>query len=546
MKATTVPTDSVRRHVRFAPLLAGLTIVTGADPAPLAAPQPPTTLVVFVTVDQMRADYLPRFAAQLTSGLGRLIRGGAWFTDGDLDYANTETAVGHATVLSGRFPRHTGIVSNERGVPDSAFPLLEARGPGASPLRFRGTTLIDWMRVRDPGARALSVSRKDRAAILPLGRARGAVFWYAEPDGPFTTSTYYMDTLPTWVRTFNARRLPQRAAGRAWTLLLPDSAYPEPDSVPIEGGGRDFVFPHLLTADSARAAGDVIQYPWMDQITLDFALAGVEALGLGHGPGTDLLAISLSSTDAVGHRYGPDSREIHDQILRLDRALGAFIDSLYRLRDSARIVIALTGDHGVGPFPELYAARTGRPAGHVSLRGPITEARRALTAQGAPTRAFRIESNALWVDRAPLRAAGVAVDSLIAAFVDLARRVPGVARVDRVAALAGADTLHDTIARRWVHALPPDLPIEAVVTLEPYWVWGRAADVQHGGPHDYDTHVPVVFYGPSFRPGRYPDPVRVVDMAPTIAAAIGVTPSGALDGHVLRAALRAAPALDRR
>ncbi len=544
MNAATVATGAIRRQLRFAPLLAGA-LVAGAAPVPLPSPPTPTTLVVFVTVDQMRADYLPRFAPQLTGGLGRLIRGGAWFTDGDLDYANTETAVGHATVLSGRFPRHTGIVSNERGVPDSAAPLLGAQGPGASPWRFRGTTLIDWIRAHHPAARALSVSRKDRAAILPLGRARAAVFWYAEPDGPFTTSTYYMDTLPAWVRAFNARRLPQRSAGRAWTLLRPDSAYPEPDSVPIEGGGRNFVFPHVLAADSARAARDVIQYPWMDQITLDFALAGVEAMGLGHGPATDLLAISLSSTDAVGHRYGPDSREIHDQILRLDRALGAFIDSLYRLRDSARIVIALTGDHGVGPFPELYAARTGGSTGHASLRQPITTIRDGLAARGVPAGAFRIESNTLWVDRASLRAAGVDVDSLVAAFADLARRVPGVARVDRLADLSRADTVHDAIARRWYHALPPDLPIEAVVTLQPHWVWGRAADAQHGGPHDYDTHVPVVFYGPPFRPGRYPDPVRVVDMAPTIAAAIGVTPSGALDGDVLRAALPAAPSRDR-
>jgi hypothetical protein len=527
-------------------LLITATVCVAFHPAPSVPPPSRTTLVVFVTVDQMRADYLPRFTAQLTGGLGRLIRGGAWFTDGDLDYANTETAVGHATLLSGRFPRHTGIVSNERGVPDSATPLVGARGPGASPLRFQGESLIDWIRAAEPVARALSVSRKDRAAILPLGRARAAAFWYAEPDGPFTTSQYYMDTLPAWVRAFNARRLPQRFAGRAWRLLLPDSAYPEPDSVPIEGGGRDFVFPHVLAADSARAARDVIQYPWMDQITLDFALAGVQALGLGRGPATDLLSVSLSSTDAIGHRYGPDSREIHDQILRLDRALGAFIDSLYRLQDSARIVIALTGDHGVAPFPELYAARTGRPADHVSLRGPITTIRAGLAARGVPAAAFRIESGALWVDRSLLRAAGVDVDSLVSEFAELARRVPGVARVDRVAALAKADTVHDAIARRWYHALPPGRPIEAVVTLEPHWVWGRAADAQHGGPYDYDTHVPVVFYGPPFRPGRYADPVRVVDMAPTIAAAIGVTPTGRLDGHVLRAALKTAAASDSR
>lgn len=510
-------------------------VFTPGPPAP-----PRTTLVVAITVDQMRADYLPRFAAQFTGGLARLIHGGAWFASADLDYATTETAPGHATVLSGRFPRHTGIVSNEHGAADSTVRLVGSRGPGASPRRFRGEALIDWIRAAEPGARALSVSRKDRAAILPLGRARQAAFWYAEADGRFTTSTYYSDTLPAWVKAFNARRLPQRLAGQAWTLLLPDSAYVEPDSVPIEGGGRDFLFPHPLPADSARAAAAVTEYPQMDEITLAFALAGVEAMVLGRGPATDLLSISLSSTDAVGHRYGPDSREIHDQVLRLDRALGAFIDSLFRLRDSARIVITLTGDHGVAPFPELYTARTGQPTGHVSLRRPLGEVRNVLTARGAPAGAFRLESAALWVDRSPLRAAGLDVDSLVAAFADLVRRVPGVARVDRVADLQRADTLHDAIARRWYHTLAPDLPIEAVITLEPHWVWGRAAEAQHGGPYDYDTHVPLVLYGVPFRPGRHADSVRVVDLAPTVAAAIEVRPTGPLDGHVLSGALRAA------
>jgi arylsulfatase A-like enzyme len=521
-------------------LFAAAAACMAAPPAAPAASPGRTTLVVAITVDQMRADYLPRFAAQLSGGLARLIHGGAWFPRGDLDYANTETAPGHATILSGRFPSHTGIVSNERGVSDSTVHLVGSRGPGASPWRFRGTTLFDWIRAAEPAARALSVSRKDRAAILPLGRARQAAFWYAEQDGRFTTSTYYADTLPSWVRAFNARRLPQQLAGRTWTLLLPDSAYPEPDAVPIESGGRNFVFPHLLPEDSARAAAAAIEYPQMDEITLAFALAGVEAMGLGQGPATDLLSISLSSTDAIGHRYGPDSREIHDQVLRLDRALGTFIDSLFRLRDSTRIVIVLTGDHGVAPFPELYAARPGQPAGHASLRGPLTEIRGAVSAHGAPASAFRIESAALWVDEAPLRAAGLDADSLVAAFATLARRVPGIARVDRVGDLSCADTVHDTIARRWYHALPPDLPIAAVVTLEPHWVWGRAPEAQHGGPHDYDTHVPLVLYGPPFRAGRYPNPVRVVDLAPTIAAAIGVRPTGQVDGHTLREALNAA------
>jgi len=167
----------------------------GGGPANLAAAP---RLIVAITVDQMRYDYLERFASQYQSGLARLIKSGAIYTNAYQDHANTETAPGHATILSGREPYRTGIVLNSIGVPDSRAPLIGGGGPGASPFRFRGTTLIDWMKAKDRRSRALSVSRKDRGAILPMGRAKESVFWYAS-NGKFTTSTYYADTLPTWV-----------------------------------------------------------------------------------------------------------------------------------------------------------------------------------------------------------------------------------------------------------------------------------------------------------------------------------------------------------
>ena len=208
----------------------------------------------------------------------------------------------HATILSGRWPRHTGIVAT-RGVQDSNAPLLAVAGPGASPARFRGTALFDWLHAVEPGARALSVSRKDRGAILPLGSARQQVYWYQ--SGLFTTSRYYADSLPAWVREFNAQRLPFRAAATAWTPLLPLGDYPEPDNQSYENGGRDYTFPHFIPADSASAAAALIYVPTMDSLTLAFALAGVRALDLGSREATDLLAVSLSTTDAVGPRSGP-------------------------------------------------------------------------------------------------------------------------------------------------------------------------------------------------------------------------------------------------
>ncbi|MGH7665664.1 MAG: alkaline phosphatase family protein [Gemmatimonadaceae bacterium] len=495
-------------------------------------------LIVFITVDQLRPDYFERYADQLTGGLHRLWTGGAVFTRGYQDHANTETAPGHASTLSGRFPRSTGIVMNSAGVQDPQHPLVGTPGPGASPFRFRGTTLIDWMRTADQDSRALSVSRKDRGAILPLGRAHQPVFWWA-PEGIFTSSTFYGDTLPDWVGRFNARRTPQRMAGAAWTLLLDAGEYPEPDTVIVENQGRGNVFPHRLPNDSAMAGRAFAAFPWLDSLTLDFALEGVTELGLGDGGAPDLLAVSLSTTDAVGHAFGPDSRELHDQVLRLDRYLGAFIDSLYELRDSSTIAFALTADHGVAPFPAVHAGRNGNAADlFVDLRPAVAGLRTMLIDAGLDSSAAEVRDGMLFIHLPAFEGNRVGADSIVRGFAAMARRIPGVLRVDIVSGLAAKDTTNDAIARRWYHMLPADLPVEAVVTLEPYHVGTGVTYAQHGSPHDYDAHVPIIFYGPFFAAGYHDTFVRVVDMAPTLARIARIAPTEALDGHVLSEAIR--------
>jgi predicted AlkP superfamily pyrophosphatase or phosphodiesterase len=495
-------------------------------------------LVVFLTVDQLRPDYLDRWARQLTGGLGRLSQRGAFFPNAFQDHAITETAPGHASTMSGRFPRSTGILRNAEGVEDQQAPLLTSRDPGASPYRFRGSTLIDWMRSRDPRSRALSISRKDRGAILPLGRAKQSVFWYATSAGEFTTSRYYADTLPTWIRRVNARRVPQSHAGQSWTLLLPASEYGEPDSVPQENAGREFLFPHTLPNEPARAASEVVSTPFMDRFTLDAALEGLQALDLGRGPQTDLLAISLSATDYVGHRYGPDSREQHDNVLQLDRALGSFIDSLFRLRDSSTIVFALTADHGVTSFPELAAQRAGRAAPpRYDFSTAMRTLRGMLQSAGVELDAVDFDGTLVTVDRTAFARARIDPDPLLARFAAILRRRPGIARVDRVRDLAQRDTLRDAVSRRWLHMLSPDADVEYVVTPMQATYPAGAQIAMHGSPYDDDARVPLIFYGAGIRPGRIVDRALVVDAAPTLAKVIGVTPFERLDGRVLTRAL---------
>src|SRR6266550_3954190 len=493
-----------------------LWLFTLLDIGSLPPPAPKPRLVLVITVDQLRPDYFDRYRTQLNGGLAMLLKQGAVFTEAYQDHAVTETAPGHSTILSGRWPVHTGIDRNTAGVQDSAAPLLGVRGPGASPARFRGTEFFDWLKAAEPGARALSVSGKDRGAILPIGRAKQQVYWYA--GGYFTTSRYYADSLPEWVRVFNGRRIPFKAAGATWNLLLPARSYTEPDSEPYENGGQDFTFPHRLSSDSARVALGFLAVPSMDSLTLAFALEGVRALGLGSRGAVDLLAVSLSTTDYVGHAYGPDSREIHDQVVRLDRYLGRFLEQLFVRYGRNNVLVVLTADHGVTPYPERSRA-LGHPGAVRVIPDTIIQSLNAALDQRAGGGDWlQFESGMLLLsDRAKLVAQGVNVDSVVAEVATRLRAMAGVARVDRPAAFSAKDTA-DPVSRRWMHQVSADGGVELVVTLKPYSIWSypNAPIAMHGQPTELDSHVPLILWGPGIRRGAYEGRVSTVDIAPTL------------------------------
>jgi predicted AlkP superfamily pyrophosphatase or phosphodiesterase len=519
---------------------AALLTATLVTPAAAQQEAPRPTLVVFITVDQMRADYFERFKSQLTGGLKRLHDGGAFFTQAYQDHGITETAPGHASTMSGRFPVHTGIVMNSQGVNTREAPLINAPEIGASPFRFQGTTLTDWMRAVDSRMRFLSVSRKDRGAILPIGRSKGDVYWWSG-NGTFTTSKYYTDTLPSWVNQFNGRKMAQSYAGKTWDLLLPKSAYPEPDSVSIESLGIDYVFPHEMANDADYAAKNMAGFPWMDDITLAFALEGLKQKELGASPDrTDLLAVSLSTTDAIGHRFGPDSRELHDQIMRLDRSLGVCLDSLFKMRDERRIIVALTGDHGMSPFPTLKSTiYPNQNAKRVSLDYPLSALRQRLADAAVDTLAVQFDDGVMVVTKPDaFTKAGLKADSVLADFARDIRQVQGVARADLITELAKADTVTDTIARRWLHQFPVNGSARMIITLTQYSYWMGTTYATHGSPWDNDANVPVLFWGNGIKPGVFTDFVRVVDMAPTLAELLKVKPLEKLDGVPLRQVVR--------
>lgn len=519
-------TPSARRRSVTGSLLGAIALMGATHPIALPAQERPS-LAVLIVVDQLRPDYIPRFQSQLTGGLARFWNQGTFFTDARQDHAITETAPGHSTLLSGRPPASTGIVANSRGVPDSTSPLIDVVGDGASPWRFRGTTLYDWMQARDPKTQALSVSRKDRGAILPIGRARNAqVYWYRQ--GKFTTSRWYAAALPDWLRGWNARRGPARLTGQRWDLLLSHASYPEPDSAPYENHSKDITFPHRLPLDTVAALDAVEATPCMDSLIADVALTGMEAMRLGRRGSPDLLVISFSATDNIGHQFGPDSREIHDQILRLDRLLARFMDSLAVLVPGP-IVYALAADHGVQSFPEQNG-RGGR-IGTQRLRDSL---RRELAPQSATALTLRFDSGLLSGNVKALKASGVDIDSLARVTAARVRARPGVTQVYTPATLSRAPASSEC-ARLWRRVLPPDEQWLVASCTAPGWIFEEGpGETGHGTVAVEDMRIPVAFLGPGISPARIARRITSEDVGPTFAALLGVRPTEPVVGKPLR------------
>lgn len=503
--------------------LLALAVLTGCSPAAPRADTAaaPVKLVVHIAIDQFRPDYLDRWRDQLHGGLGRLLRQGVVYLKGEQDHAITVTAAGHASMMSGRWPYSTGIYSNDHGVEDRDYSLLGSTSAGASPRNFRGTTLFDWLHDAYPQARALSVSRKDRAAILPVGRARQSVFWYSQ--GRFTTSTWYADSLPDWLERWNSTDPVGHLMGTSWTTL-PGINYPEVDARPFEHDGKNFTFPHPIPDDRARAAHELEYQPVMDSLTLDVAWHGIRAMNLGGEGHPDFLAISLSTTDAIGHRYGPGSVEIHDQVLRLDRQLDWFLDSLAKVVPGSQMVLSLTADHGVEPYPETDGT------GGVSFGSLLKPLAESLRNDGIADPSISAYEGLIRADTAALSAHGISVDSTARALAARIRAIKGVRKVFTPRTLP---TSSDVDAHRWHNQIPPDVAWLVAVSIDDGWVFGSGRSAGHGTTNLLDRRVPIIIVAPRIKPRQVDRVVGVVDIAPTVAAIIGVHPTQPLDGVVL-------------
>jgi predicted AlkP superfamily pyrophosphatase or phosphodiesterase len=506
-------------------------------------------LLLVISVDQMRADYLERFDAHFTGGFRRLLDQGAVFTEARQGQAITATAPGHAAILSGLYPRDDGIIDNtwydhtlnrrERATKDPAYRIIGLAepddGPGGAPTQFIGSSLVGWLEQRDPRSLSVSISRKDRSAILMAPEAEQAYWWHS--SGRFVSSTYYRGELPDWVTQFNDADWLSAYAGGAWELSQPEEAYAasRPDDYQGERGARGFgnVFPHPLPEDRRALAGRIQSTPFMDQATLDLARAAVTALDLGDDEITDVLTLSLSSTDAIGHAFGPYSREIDDQMLRLDGMLGdffAFIDETVGLD---RTLIVLTADHGVVRLPE-YSRELGEDAERLRMSEVTAGIDALLAPDYGGEQWFRSYSYGwLQLDRERAAETGVDPQTLVAAARDHIASLPYVAAVftrDELMSDAALDSPYAESARRSFYA---DRSGDLYVVHRPLDLWEVGSAANHQSPHDYDQHVPLILMHPDIAAGARSEPVMLVDLAPTLARLLGASAPDGLEGTIL-------------
>ena len=525
------------RHItRLLPVLFFLWAPAARSEPPAQAPRPqvPTIrLVLLIAIDQFRYDYFTRFRSEYTGAFNRLLTDGADFTNAFLDHYPTVTAVGHSTMMSGATPSLSGIIGNDwydralgrnvTSVEDPETTLIGgSAGTGFSPRRMLVDTVGDELKSASRAAadspqapKVFGLSLKDRSAVLPAGHMANAAFCFDTKTGAFVTSTYYRPDMPGWAAAFNAKKPADAFAGKTWTYL--DAAAGTGPTLPASGEP-------LYNA--------VFASPFGNELLASFALAALEVEQLGQRGVTDVLTVSFSSNDAVGHTFGPDSPQVRDMSIRMDRTLGVFLTRVDTLVGLDHTLVVLTSDHGVAPVPEVQQARH-LPGGRLKQEQVFSPIEAALTAKYGPgkwilgTAGTSPYLNYALIDEKHLDP--VEVRKVAAAGATTAPHVARVYTRDQV--LAG-EVAPDTIGRRVARSEHIGRSGDLEIVFDPYWM-RASSGTTHGTPYAYDAHIPLVFMGPGIRPGHYDVTVALNDLAPTVATLIGVeTPSGS-QGRVL-------------
>jgi hypothetical protein len=493
----------------------------------------PPKLVVVVIIDQFRYDYLTRFRSEYTGGFDRLLKTGTVFTNAYLQHFPTVTAVGHSTILTGATPSLSGIVANDwfdresgrsvASITDSNVTLLGGTGTGASPSRLLMSTVGDELKIGARGGtpRVIGISLKDRAAILTVGRMADSAYWFDATNGNMVSSTYYFPDVPTWVKEFNSKRAVDGLLGAEWK----SPAGKVLGNLPVDPDSKKY--------DAFERS------PYGTQFLLSFAQRAIEAEALGSGTATDLISVSLSSTDLVGHPFGPDSPEIHDLNLQTDRLLGQFLQFLDKRLRPGSVLVVLTADHGVASLPEVQAGRK-MPGGRIIEATQRKAVESALLAKFGEGKWISYAAcGSFWLDRATIREKKLNQAEVEECVAQALTEQPHVYRVYTRTQLLSGRYGSDLVGTRIANGFFPSRSSDVITVLEPYWIYG-AKDASHGTPFGYDTHLPLIFAGTGIQRGVYDQTVAINDIAPTLATILGIeTPSGS-SGRVLTEMLEAA------
>ncbi len=547
-------------------LMTGLALCALGVSAELATAQERPKLVLQITVDQLRGDLIDRYRAGLgTDGFNRLLQSGLSFANAHHRHANTETIVGHTTLATGADPAAHGMVANlwfDRttgeqvyNVQDLDYPLVGAAGvddateidptqraattDGRSPRNIITSTISDEIALHfGPTAKIFGVSVKDRGAISMAGHA-GQAYWFSKSEARFVTSTFYRQDYPRWVEQWNNSGKVQSYADTDWALGDAPETYLFGDrddqkwETELPGWGR--TFPHNYGSfDGKYFTTFLTLSPAGDEITVDFAKALIEAEEIGRDDVTDFLSVSLSSTDYVGHIFGPSSLEAEENIRRLDKTLAdllAFVDATVGLEST---LVVLSADHGAPEHPG-YLASLGIEVRTFLFRRVDTEPGfvRLEADFGASRDLIKNFSNPyIYLDRMVIEERGLDLSEVETAVAEELAKLPGIAYAAGATALRAGGPVAGPVTSQVLANFHPDRSGDIYIVFDPHWFIadfdGLVVASAHGSPWTYDTHVPVIISGPSVPTGRVSRRVDTVDLAPTLAVYLGTRlPTGA-------------------
>jgi len=535
----------VRYQVLFTILLC---VAVGSANAQSERPR----LAVLIVVDQMRPDYLTRFDSLYSGGLARLQREGFVFLNALHSHANSETGIGHTTLATGCYPAHHGIVGNDwyenAGTvrcycfEDSTVSITEIpKKAGRSPVNLRRGALADWLRRDNPLCKSFAIAIKDRAAIPMAGFSSNGAYWYDAGSGRYVTSVYYSPVYSNWVQAFRQSRPADDYCLGEWDRILPAAAYTlaGPDSVAAEGDGVHVTFPHFFVPgphdEPDEYYENILTTPFADHMTLRLARVLVSGDSLGADDNVDLLAIGCSAADYIGHDYGPDSQEIMDYYLRLDRYLGEFFAYLDSTVGVGRYAVALTSDHGAAKLPELQKAR-GIDAGRIpsdTFRVQVAAAcERAAQGLGLKQKVVQRVARGVYLNYGEAEQRGISREALQQAIADSLRAIWFVADAYTEAEMTATGGAPRQYLQQFRNNYFPGRSPEIAVRLKENYF--RSSDQQgttHGSCYGYDCVVPMVFWGAGVKAGQSGERIETVDLAPTLAELIGLLPPDDLDGH---------------